>query len=305
MKVFNGKVALITGAGNGFGKEFAVEAAKRGMKLYLVDIDESDLKRTAEKVRSMGTQVDICVADVSVEDDVERMVNGCMETYDRIDLLINNAGVVTPGTVEELPSRDWEWIIGVNNLSQVYAMKRVIPIMRKQGTECHILNVASLAGLVTMGYMPAYYATKHFAVAVTESVYYDLMKSAANIKMSVFCPSYVQTDLHNCERHRPARFFDKNDPYYGSDRHKWNIGQAAYEITHGTPLEPIGPFVFDNLSKDNFYIQSHPAAKPMIKHRNHDIEKERQLDLEFIKDMDDLAHGKKSIAAMLRVMKKI
>lgn len=303
MKQFLNKVALITGAGNGFGKEFAKEAHHRGMKLFLVDIDKADLDKTADEISRAGGQVVTTQADVSLEADVERMVKECMEAYGQIDLLINNAGVVTPGSVVDLPSRDWEWIIGVNNLSQIYAMQRVIPIMKAQGTPCHIVNVASLAGLVTMGYMPAYYATKHFAVALSESVCYDLMREKANIEMSVFCPCYIQTDLHNCERHRPERFSAPEDPYYTSEAFKAGQKMAEYEITHGTPLEPTGKFVFDAIEAGRFYIEPHPDSKLLIDHRNRDIVKERNLSPEYIKDMDDLAHGKKTFATLFRVIK--
>lgn len=304
MKDFSGRVALITGAGNGFGQEFAKEAAKRGMKLFLADINESDLQRTAVTVRSMGAVVETQVADVSLESEVDEIVNACVACYGQIDLLINNAGIVTPGKIDVLPSRDWHWIIETNCLSQVYSMQRVIPIMKKQGTECYILNVASLAGLVTMHKMPAYFATKHFAVALSEAVYYDLMDDGANIKMSVFCPGFIQTDLHHCERHRPERFKAPDDPYYKSEAFKHGQGLAEYEITHGTKLAEVGPFVFSAIEKDHFYIEIHPKTKMMIKHRNRDIVEERELDLEYIKDMDDLSHGKASFKTLLSVLKK-
>ena len=292
MKVFSDKVALITGAGNGFGQEFAKEATRRGMKLMLVDIEEDDVKRTQTWVKENGGTAEIFVADVSLEDDVEKMVNKTMEVYGRIDLLINNAGIAVGGSVEKLPTRDWEWIIHVNAFSHIYSMKRVIPIMKAQGTPCHILNVCSLAGLLTMGSMPAYFSSKHFAVALSESVYYDLQEEHANIKMSVFCPSFVQTDLNHYYRHRPARYTDNTDPYYASDyaRHIQDIADRV--ITTGTPLDPVGPFVFDALEKDKFYIELHPGTKPMIKHRLRDIIKERVPDLQFINSARALVEGK-------------
>lgn len=304
MKEFKNKVALITGAGNGFGQEFAKEAAKRGMKLFLADIDGDDLQRTAGEVSFMGAKVKTSVVDVGLEEDVERMVVECMAEYGRIDLLINSAGIVTPGRIDELPSRDWKWIIETNDLSQVYSMQRVIPIMRAQKSPCYIVNVASLAGLVSMGKMPAYYATKHFAVALSESVYYDLKAEGADIGMSVFCPGFIKTDLHHCERHRPERFKAPDDPYYSSEAFAYGQGQAEYEITHGTELSEVGPYVFSAIENDHFYIEIHPQTKLMIKHRNKDIVDERNPDHEYVRDMDDLSHGKKSLALLFRVLRK-
>ena len=305
MKEFNGKVALITGAGNGFGQEFAKEACRRGMKLMLADIDEADVKRTAEWVRNNGGVAETITVDVSLEDEVDKMVNETMKVYGQIDLLINNAGIAIGGEVTELPARDWEWIIHVNDLSQVYSMKRVIPIMEKQGTPCHIVNVASLAGLLTMGNMPAYFASKHFAVALSESVYYDIQKHRDNIKMSVFCPSFVQTDLYHYERHRPARYKAPEDPYYQSEAYFREQKEAERVITTGTPLDPVGPFVFKAIEEGRFYIELHPSTKPMIKHRAKDILKERVPDGQFIDDIRDLVEGRFSIKKLIHVLKAL
>ena len=283
MKNFENKVALITGAGHGFGFEFAKEAHKRGMKLFLTDIDEKALTERADEIKEAGGIVESLVMDVSLEADIKRMVDKCLEAYGQIDLLINNAGIAIGGAVTDIPTRDWEWIIGVNVMSQIFAMKYIIPIMEKQGTDCHILNVASLAGLLTLGKMPAYFGTKHFSVALSESVSYDLQASGSNVKISVFCPGFVQTDLFNYENHRPERFREQTDPYYSSNAYQQILKMAKHVIETGTPLKPVGPFVFKHLERDKFYIQLHKKPKLLIYKRMRNIIRENNPDYNAIK----------------------
>lgn len=283
MKEFSGKTALITGAGNGFGAEFAKEAGKRGMKVLAADINEEGARRTRDAIREAGGTSELCVVDVSLEADIERMVRSAMDAFGRIDLLINNAGIALGGSVVDLPARDWEWIIAVNNLSQVHAMKRVIPIMLAQGSPCHIVNVASLAGLVTLGRMPAYFATKHFSVALSESVFYDLQAMGADIGMSVFCPGYARTDLHHCERHRPGRFASKDDPYYSSEKYKEIQKRAERVVTGGMSLDRIGSIVFRAIERGDFYIETDKKAKLLIARRAGDILFERRPKLAFLR----------------------
>lgn len=304
MKLKKGQVALITGTGNGFGREFALEAARRGMRLFIVDIDDEDNKRTRKDCKALGADVIALTVDVSLEEDVDQMVSACMRAYGRIDLLINNAGVAVPGTIDVLPTRDWQWIVETNCMSQVYAMQRVIPIMRKQSQPSYIVNVASLAGLTSMHNMPAYFATKHFSVALTESVFYDLKAHGDNIGMSVFCPGYIKTDLHHCERHRPERFQAPLDPYYSSREFAAGQELAEYEITNGTELAEVAPYVFSAIERDHFYIEIHPNAKAMVRHRNRDIVKERNPDYEYVRDMADASHGKADFRTMLRILRK-
>lgn len=267
MKEFAGKVALITGAGNGFGAEFAKECARRETKMVLVDIDPSDGERILKTVKDMGADAISVVADVSLEEEVTKMVNQTMETYGQIDLLFNNAGVAIPGPVWEVPTQDWEWILGLNVMSQVYAMKLVIPIMLKQGTPCHIVNTASVAGLLTTSGMPLYHTSKFASVALSESVAHDLKAMNANVKISVYCPGFVQTDLHNYERHRPERFKDVSDPYYQSELFKIGQARAKHVITTGIPVDSVALSVFNAIEDEEFYILTHPMYQTIIGNR--------------------------------------
>ncbi|NCC79896.1 MAG: SDR family NAD(P)-dependent oxidoreductase [Clostridia bacterium] len=283
MKEFKNKVALITGAGNGFGFEIAKECAERQMKLVLADIDENDLKAAVSFLKEKGAEVTGVHCDVTLDAEVQKMVDIALDTYGSIDFLVNNAGVAISGPVWKLPLQDWDWIIGANLMSQVYAMRRVIPIMLKQKTECHILNVASVAGLITSNGMPAYHTTKHASVALTESTSYDLQAIGANIRMSVFCPGFVQTDLHNYERHRPERFMDKSDPYYSSPDYYSGQKKAEFVIRTGMPIDSIGMSVLNGIEEDQFYILTHPIYSTLIGRRVKDMLEGRGPDLSVLR----------------------
>lgn len=283
MRDFEGKVALITGAANGFGVEIAKECALRKIKMVLVDIEGEEVELTKKLIEDMGGSAVAVQADVSKYDEVKHMVDVTMETYGRIDLLFNNAGVAVPGVVWELPMRDWEWIVSLNVMSHVCAMKNVIPIMLKQGTPCHIINTASVAGMITSDGMPAYHTTKHAAVALAESVSYDLQKINANIKISVFCPGFVQTDLHHSERHRPDRFRDDTDPYYTSDEYKAGQATAEYVIKTGMPIDSIGMSIFNAIEDDEFYILTHPIYTTLIGKRVKDMLEGKGPDLKALR----------------------
>lgn len=212
----------------------------------------------------MGADAISVVIDATIESEVASMVDTAMEKYGQIDLLFNNAGIAITGPVWEVPTRDWEWIMGVNVMSQVYAMKLIIPIMLKQATPCHIVNTASIAGLLTTTGMPLYHTTKFASVALTEAVAHDLKAIDANIKMSVYCPGFVQTDLHNYERHRPERFKDDTDPYYTSETYKAGQARAKHSILTGIPIDSVALSVFTGIEEEQFYILTHPKYSTVV-----------------------------------------
>ena len=187
MKDFAGRVALITGAAHGFGREFVKEAAKRGMKIAAVDIMEEDLKAIGPMAEELGAEkVLLFPCDVTEYEQVKCVVAKVLEEFGQIDLLMNNAGVATFGAVWAVPPREYEWIIDTNLKSHVYFMHEVIPVMMKQGTHCNIVNTCSAAGTFTSKSAGAYQASKFGALALTETVYYDLIAAGADIHMSAY-----------------------------------------------------------------------------------------------------------------------
>ena len=196
MKEFAGKVALVTGAAHGIGYSYCTEAAKRGMKLSLVDIDGPAMEKAAEDFRALGAEVITNLCDVSVYDECKAAIKNTMDHYGQIDTLLANAGICTAGNIVNMPITDWEWAMNVNTMGVVYFVKEVLPIMIAQKTPCHLMITASIAGLrAGMGANPPYFASKHAAVAVAESVQDYVKGTGDDIGVAVFCPMYVHTYL--------------------------------------------------------------------------------------------------------------
>ncbi len=282
MKEFNGKVALVTGAAHGIGYAFSKEAAERGMKLALVDIDEPALNQVAEELRSRNAEVLVCVTDVSVYEEAKASVQATMDKYGQIDVLFANAGIATAGSILTIPIRDWEWAMAVNTMGIVHYVHEVLPIMEAQKTPAHLMCTASIAGLrAGMAVNPPYFASKHAAVSVAESVKAEVESTGCDIGVSVFCPMYVATDIHNCEKHRPARFWDASDPFYRSEEYIKAREAFRDNVTGGMPLDNIGKRLFQAIEDNQMYIVTHTQTIPYIEERHRAIEADAKKELEL------------------------
>lgn len=282
MKEFNGKVALVTGAAHGIGYAFSKEAAERGMKLALVDIDEPALNQVAEELRSRNAEVLVCVTDVSVYEEAKASVQATMDKYGQIDVLFANAGIATAGSILTIPIRDWEWAMAVNTMGIVHYVHEVLPIMEAQKPPAHLMCTASIAGLrAGMAVNPPYFASKHAAVSVAESVKAEVESTGCDIGVSVFCPMYVATDIHNCEKHRPARFWDASDPFYRSEEYIKAREAFRDNVTGGMPLDNIGKRLFQAIEDNQMYIVTHTQTIPYIEERHRAIEADAKKELEL------------------------
>jgi len=208
MEHFEGRVAVITGAGSGFGREFARVAAGLGMKLVLADIDAAALEQVSGALRDAGADVLAMVCDVSKASHVEELADAAMIRFDGVHLVFNNAGVAMAGLVWESTDADWQWVLGVNLWGAIHGVRVFTPLMlecarREPDYEGHIVNTASMAGLLVPPAMGVYNVSKHAVVALSETLYHDLRLVDAPVKASVLCPYFVPTDIAHSERHRP------------------------------------------------------------------------------------------------------
>src|SRR5213595_3004382 len=202
MKMLEGKVAAVTGAASGLGRAMALAFAGEGMHAALADVDELGLKSTLNEVQSRGVRAFAMQVDVSRYQEVESFCSKAIAQFGATHVVCNNAGVSPLGAVWENTLADWQWILGVNLWGVIHGVRAFVPRLLAQG-EGHVVNTASVAGLISPPGMGAYNVTKHAVVALSESLYHDLRMQNSPVGVSVLCPAYVPTGISNSERNRP------------------------------------------------------------------------------------------------------
>ena len=266
---FKGKVAVLTGAASGFGLECAKIGAQLGMKLVLVDVQKDALDAAQAQMQSMGAEVMARLVDVSNEGQMQSLANDVQQQFGAPNFVFNNAGVGAGGLVWENTVADWEWLLGVNLWGVVHGVRLFTPMMLEAASkdpnfQGHIVNTASMAGLLTPPNMGIYNVTKHAVVALTETLYQDLKLVTDQISASVLCPYFVPTGISQSHRNRPQQL--KADKPTKSQL----IGQAMSDKAVGSgkvSATDVAKMVFDAVAHDHFYIYSHPKALGNVQHR--------------------------------------
>jgi NAD(P)-dependent dehydrogenase (short-subunit alcohol dehydrogenase family) len=200
MKDFSGRIAVVTGAASGIGRALAERCAREGMRVVLADVEPGPLAEVEAGLRAGGGTALAVRTDVSQAKDVEALAQKTLDAFGATHLLFNNAGVATSGTVWESSLADWEWVIGVNLWGVIHGVRAFAPIMLAQDAEGHIVNTASLSGLISFPRGGAYAATKHGVVTLSEALHHELAERGERVKVSVLCPGLVQTRIVDCAR---------------------------------------------------------------------------------------------------------
>lgn len=270
-------VAAITGSATGIGRAFAEEAAKRGMRLALIDINTEGLEETKAICEKAGAPKVVTIkTDVTKYEEVRFSIQRVMQEYGQLDLMFANAGIATAGWVYNHPPQDWAWAMNTNVLGLTYYVHEVLPIFKQQGTPCHFLFTASIAGLITgLRYNTAYLASKHAAVCIAEAVR-DLAENDPDYSMmgvSVFCPEYVHTNIHNSEDHRPADYSVPCDPFYATDSY-WDYRRLFDSNITVKGMNPafVGPYLFEAVEENHMYKMPHMHTHEQIRARHRRIE---------------------------------
>jgi len=266
---FQGKTAVLTGAGSGFGLECARIGARHGMNLVLVDVQADALEAAAQEMRAAGAQVLARRVDVADAAQMEALAAAVRERFGAPHLVFNNAGVGAGGLVWESSVADWQWVLGVNLWGVIHGVRLFTPMMLEAAAadpnwRGHIVNTASMAGLLTAPNMGIYNASKHAVVALTETLYQDLRLVSDQVSASVLCPYFVPTGITQSERNRPAALAA------AAPTKSQLIGQAMSEkaVSSGkVTAAEVAQAVFDAVAADRFYIYSHPQALGNVRDR--------------------------------------
>ena len=294
MKTFAGRTAVITGAGSGFGLEVSRIAATRKMNVVMADVQQDALDRAAAEIRALGAAVLAQRVDVAHAAEVEALGEATRERFGAPHFVFNNAGVGAGGLIWENTAADWAWVLGVNVMGVAHGIRVFTPMMLEAAEmdpsyEGHIVNTASMAGLLNPPNMGVYNASKHAVVAMSETLYQDLQLVSDQITASVLCPFFVPTGITASQRNRPeALAADK-------PTRSQLIGKAMNDRAVGSgkvSAADVARFVFDAVAEKRFYIYSHPKSLASVQTRLEDIMQAR--------NPTDPFAGKPEIGAELR-----
>ena len=250
MEELRGKVAVITGSASGIGLGLAERAAREGMRVVLADIEADALAKAADQIRGLGAATLAKVTDVRHQADLDALAEAAYAEFGAVHLLCNNAGVVhRERNSWEFEQRDWDWVFDVNVWGVVNGLRAFVPRMLAGGEQGHVVNTASMAGLVTGGLGTAIYdASKHAVLSLSESLYKDLAATTSRISASVLCPGAVATNIFSAERNRPAEYGESSGPQPYSRVDSPTIGG-----TSKTPAE-MADAVFEAVAAKRFYV---------------------------------------------------
>lgn len=259
---FQGKTAVLTGAGSGFGLECARIGAKQGMNLVLVDVQQDALDKAQAELEAAGAQVLARKVDVSSAEQMEALAQAVQQRFGAPHFVFNNAGVGSGGLVWENSVKDWEWVLGVNVWGVIHGVRLFTPMMLAAAKadpsyRGHIVNTASMAGLLTPPNMGIYNVSKHAVVSLSETLYQDLKLVTDQIGASVLCPYFVPTGISQSHRNKPAELADEKPTQ------SQLIGQAMSDkaVSSGkVTAAQVAEMVFHAMRHDQFYIYSHPKA---------------------------------------------
>jgi len=270
MKDLKGKVAVVTGAASGIGRELALACAAEGARLAIADVDEKGLAETA-RLLPPGCESIQVRCDVSKALDLEALAQRTYERFGAANVVFNNAGVAVAGPVWSAPLDEWKWVLDVNLMGVVHGIHAFVPRMLAAKTDGHVVNTASVAGLLSVPGSGVYCASKHAVVSLSECLHHDLRMAGSNIGVSVLCPAWVATGIADSERNRPAELAGRN-PLAGPYEENVRKAVASGKLS----AAQVARITVDAVKANRFYVLPHQRIKASIEQRMRDILDERE-----------------------------
>jgi NAD(P)-dependent dehydrogenase (short-subunit alcohol dehydrogenase family) len=261
-----GRVAVVTGGGSGIGRALAEALAGAGSAVVVADVDRAAGDAVAAGIRSAGGRADAAVVDVADAASVEGLARDVVARHGRVDVLCNNAGVSTFNLIADQTLDDWRWVLSVNLWGVIHGVHAFLPILRRQGSPAHIVNTASIAGLLSgVAFIGPYSATKTAVVSISETLVKEFAIEQLPIGVSVLCPSSVDTRVMESERSRPGALGVEQRTELAE-----SVRLAIREsFTGPTGLTPahVAAQVLDAIREDRFWIVTHPGERPSVEER--------------------------------------
>ncbi|MAI25869.1 MAG: hypothetical protein CMN75_07525 [Spirochaeta sp.] len=263
MREFDGRVAVVTGGGGGIGAALCQACSERGMRVAVVDVDKAAADSVASAIRSQGGEAFSRAVDVRHKSEIESLAHEVDREFGACHLLFNNAGVLVTRPMLELEEKDWDWSLAVNLMGPIHAVSVFLPSMIASGEEGHVVNTASIAGLVAMGHMDmgAYTTTKFALVGYSEYLRADLESQGVPIGVSVICPGAVATGIANSERNRPGEL----DTGQGGQIAQANPRSVSAQGRQ-SPEEAAG-YILKGVEENEAWILTHPEMRGLVESR--------------------------------------
>jgi len=258
MQDLKGKVAFITGGASGIGLAMARVFGREGMSVMLADIEPTALEAAVEDLRASQVRAEGVVADVTRRDSLADAALETLTRFGTVHVVCNNAGVLSGGAFGEIPERDWSWLVDVNQLGVVHGMEIFAPLIISHGEGGHFVNTASMAGMVGVPGMEPYCATKFAVVAMSEG--WAPQMAAHGIGVSVLCPGFVKTRIHESRRNRP-------DTYGAGAETTAFDGQMTEPVLTGIDVHLVAERVLEAVLDNDFYVFTHPEMRSAVEQR--------------------------------------
>jgi NAD(P)-dependent dehydrogenase (short-subunit alcohol dehydrogenase family) len=254
MREFVGKVAVITGGASGIGLGIAEAVGREGMSVMVADIEPEALDHAVTRLRGLQIPAEGVVTDVTSRASVEAAADAALAAFGKVHLVCNNAGVSLGGEFGQIAPEDWNWVLDVNLKGVIYGVETFVPLIEAHGEGGHVVNTASLVGMLSPSGLEPYAATKYAVVAMTEGWARQL--APKGIGMSALCPGYVHTRIGQARRNRPAR--------YGEDKY---VPPSNPRSMIGLQPDAVGRRVVEGVKADELYIFTSPEAKQQVAER--------------------------------------